>query len=209
MRIKQIPSGWGPSRQTRRQSKNAGQRSVIRCLITDGTYAQHPAHWMAHVALWINRGVELVQIRERDLTVRDLAELTRQVLQIRNLTSTKIIVNDRADVALACQADGVHLRDGSVAPDLFARPGFLVTVACHSPDEPLAVIGASYVLLAPIFKPLSKPDDRPALGTEAIRNFARRCSTPVLALGGIDNRNAQACVDAGAAGIAGITCFGL
>jgi thiamine-phosphate pyrophosphorylase len=151
----------------------------------------------------------LVQIREHNLPVRDLAELTRKVLQIPNPHGTKILVNDRADVAIACKAHGVHLRDGSLSPENFARPGFLVTVSCHRIEDARKTAGASFVLLAPIFKPLSKTDHRPVLGTEAIAEFTRRSRTPVLALGGIDHENARACIDAGAAGIAGITCFGL
>lgn len=164
---------------------------------------------MAHLAHWIADGVDLIQIRERDLEARDLAELTGKVLRIPNPHGTKILVNDRADVAIACKAHGVHLRDGSVHPTIFSRSDFLVTVSCHAIEDAQKVTGASFVLLAPIFKPLSKSGDRPALGTGAIREFARRSSTPVLALGGIDYDNAPACVDAGAAGIAGITCFAL
>jgi thiamine-phosphate pyrophosphorylase len=180
---------------------------MIRCLVTDGTFALNQARWMAHMAHWIAEGVELVQIRERGLPIRDLAELTRRVLQIPNLHGTKILVNDRADVAIACKAHGVHLRDGSVPLENFARPGFLVTVSCHRIEDAAKTAGAGFVLLAPIFKPLSKMDHRPVLGTGAITEFTRRSSTPVLALGGVDYQNAQACMDAGAAGIAGITWF--
>jgi thiamine-phosphate pyrophosphorylase len=162
---------------------------------------------MAHMSHWIEAGVELVQIRERDLPARDLAELTRQVLRIPNPQGTKILVNDRADVAMSCNANGVHLRDGSVAPEKFARPGFLVTVSCHDIEDAQKGAGASFILLAPIFKPLSKMDHRPVLGTAAISELTRRSPIPVLALGGIDHENAQACMEAGAAGIAGITWF--
>jgi thiamine-phosphate pyrophosphorylase len=186
---------------------------VIRCLITDGTYARSGAdndtRWMSYAAHWIAAGVELLQIRERELSARDLAELTRKVLRLPNPGKTKILVNDRVDVAIACKAHGVHLRDGSVHPEKLARPDFLITVSCHQIEDADYTCGANYVLLAPIFKPLSKTDPRPALGTRAITDFARRSPVPVLALGGIDESNAQACIDAGAAGIAGITCFSL
>jgi thiamine-phosphate pyrophosphorylase len=182
---------------------------VIRCLVTDGTLSANEARWMAHVGHWIAEGIELIQIRERDLAVRDLAELTRQVLRIPNPHGTRILVNDRADVAIACKAHGVHLRDGSISPENFARPDFLVTVSCHRIEDAAKTAGAGFVLLAPIFKPLSKIDHRPVLGTEAIAEFTRRSPTPVLALGGIDHDNARACMSAGAAGIAGITCFAL
>jgi thiamine-phosphate pyrophosphorylase len=180
---------------------------VIRCLITDGTFSRGRARWLAHVAHWIGEGVDLVQIRERDLEARELAKLTREVLRIPNPQKTRILLNDRADVAMACHAHGVHLRDGSVSPKTFARPDFLVTVSCHGVENARNTDGASYVLLAPIFKPLSKMDARPALGTGAITEFARRSPIPVLALGGINYDNARLCISAGAAGIAGITCF--
>jgi thiamine-phosphate pyrophosphorylase len=180
---------------------------VIRCLITDGTASKDPHRWIAYVSHWIAAGVELLQIRERDLSARDLAALTRRVLSLENPHATKILVNDRADVAMACGAHGVHLRDGSVHPALFARPGFLVTAACHAIHDAPHVAGANYVLLGPIFKPLSKADERPALGTEAIGEFIRRSQAPVLALGGITDENAAACMKAGAAGVAGISLF--
>ena len=187
---------------------------MIRCLITDGSYSSNPQAWLARARHWIIEGVELLQIRERDLPVRDLAAVTRQVLNLPNPHNTKILVNDRADVAIACGAHGVHLRDGSPSPALFAGcglPGFVRTVACHKvPDtneEVELLEGADFVLLAPIFQPLSKSSQSPALGTAAIERFVRRCPTPVLALGGISRDNAQACIEAGAAGIAGIKCF--
>jgi thiamine-phosphate pyrophosphorylase len=165
--------------------------------------------WLTFAEKWIGEGIELLQIRERDLSGRELAEVTRKVLGLRNPGATKILVNDRADVAIACGAHGVHLRDNSPAVALFRRPGFLVTVSCHREEDAEQLNGADYILLAPIFKPLSKDDKRPALGTGAITAFVRRSPVPVLALGGITPDNARACVDAGAAGIAGIKYFGL
>jgi thiamine-phosphate pyrophosphorylase len=180
---------------------------LIRCLISDGTWVGDHARWLDRAAAWLDRGVEIFQIRERELSVRDLAALTRQVLRLPNPHETKIIVNDRADVAIACGAHGVHLRDGSVLPEVFARPGFLVTVACHEVADAMRVRGANFVLLAPIFKPLSKTDSRPVLGPKAIEEFTRLSDVPVLALGGITPANARLCMEAGAAGVAGISYF--
>jgi thiamine-phosphate pyrophosphorylase len=164
---------------------------------------------MGRAAHWIAEGVELIQIRERDLAARQLAELTRNVLRIPNPRGTRILVNDRADIAIACGAHGVHLRDGSISPTKFAKPEFLVTVSCHRIDDADAAMGASFILLAPIFKPLSKSQDTPVLGTGILEEFTRRSSIPVLALGGINRENIPACLNAGAAGIAGITWFDL
>lgn len=180
---------------------------MIRYLISDGTYAAEPERWMTRMERWIAEGIELVQIRERDLPVRELANLTRRVLAVPNPHGTKVLVNDRTDVAIACGADGVHLRDGSLGPKRIARPGLLVTVACHDATQGDYVEGADFAVLSPIFTPLSKLDRRPPLGTDAIREFVRRSAVPVLALGGITRENARACIDAGVAGIAGITYF--
>ncbi len=174
---------------------------MIRCLITDGTAS------LAGLAHWMEWGVELIQIRERSLSVRDLAEFTRKVVALPNLHGTKILVNDRADVALACGAHGVHLRDGSVSPLLFARPGFLVTAACHDPARVGEYRGADYILLAPIFAPLSKDQTTAPLGLDGLRRACSLTAIPILALGGITEANAQACVDGGAAGIAAISYF--
>ena len=180
---------------------------MIRCLITDGTASTNESQWIEHKAAWLAAGIELMQIRERDLSARQLADLTRKILRLPNPHDTKILINDRADVAIACGAHGVHLRDGSVLPDIFSRPGFLVSVACHSIADPEKMRGADFIVLAPIFSPLSKSDSRPALGIAAITELTAGIRTPVLALGGITAGNARLFVEAGAAGVAGISCF--
>lgn len=180
---------------------------MIRCLITDGTAALDEARWLRRLGLWMEQGIEIIQIRERTLEARHLAELTRKVLALPPRPATKILVNDRADVAIATGADGVHLRDGSVSPRLFAREGFLVSVACHHPLQIGSLDGADLIILAPVFTPLSKLPDRPPLGLEGIRAACALTRIPVLALGGITTENQQKCLDAGAAGIAGISYF--
>lgn len=181
---------------------------MIRCLITDGSSSVDEARWRAKLAHWLSRGVELVQIRERHLEARELARLTRKVLALPNPSGTKIIVNDRADVAIATGAHGVHLREGSPAPRLFARPGFLVTAVCHNPERIAELEGADFILLAPVFKPISKPGTAITLGLEGIRRACAGTKTPVLALGGVTGANVDECLRAGAAGYAGISGFG-
>jgi thiamine-phosphate pyrophosphorylase len=181
---------------------------VIRCLITDGSAALDEQAWLAKLAHWITgRGVDFVQIREWSLTTRELAALTRKVLALPNPHGTKILVNDRADVAIACGAHGVHLRDGSVSPSLFSRRGFTVSVSVHRLQQLSRAEGADFILLAPIFAPLSKTAVTPPLGTDAIRRARELTTIPLLALGGITESNARECVEAGAAGIAGISYF--
>jgi len=169
---------------------------VIRIAITDG-----PGDY--------DSGVDIIQIREPALTPRQLANRVREMIRPGG---PRILVNDRADVAIACGAAGVHLRDHSVSPEVIrkiAPPGFVITVACHDADAVLrgADEGADYAVLAPIFAPLSKPVDSPPLGLEALRTITSCAKIPVIALGGITLENAQLCMEAGAAGIAGITLF--
>ncbi len=180
---------------------------MIRCLITDGTASSDESLWLRRLALWMERGVEIIQIRERDLEARQLAELTRKVLALPHQCGTRILINDRADVAMATGADGVHLRDGSVSPRLFARDGFMVSATCHAPRAISSLDGADLILLAPVFNPLSKPPDRPPLGLEGIRAACALTRIRVLGLGGITTENQQECLDAGASGIAGISYF--
>jgi thiamine-phosphate pyrophosphorylase len=183
---------------------------VIRCLITDGTASTDESRWIEHKAAWLAEGIELIQIRERDLSARQLADLTRKILGLPNPHGTKILINDRAEVAIACGAHGIHLRDGSVLPKVFSRPGFLVSVACHSIADAEKMQVADFIVLAPIFtalSKLSKPDSRPALGVAAITGLTEATRTKVLALGGITAGNARLCMEAGAAGVAGISYF--
>ncbi|MDE3196007.1 MAG: thiamine phosphate synthase [Acidobacteriota bacterium] len=174
---------------------------MIRCQITNGLYSRDPHAWM-HT---LSRDADLIQIRERDLTARQLAGLTMTVLA---KTSARVLVNDRIDVAVACGAAGVHLRSGSVDPRrVKARWPLMVTVACHNREDFTVIEGADYALLAPIFPPLSKEASGPTLGLEGLKECARRSRIPILALGGITRGNAASCVEAGAAGVAGISFY--
>jgi thiamine-phosphate pyrophosphorylase len=153
--------------------------------------------------------VDYIQVREPQLGARDLAVRVREWM---HHGGPRVLVNDRTDVALACGAAGVHLRDNSVSPQLVRRiapPGFVISVACHDAEGVYRAAdeGADYAVLAPIFLPLSKAPDRPPLGLSALREIASQAKIPVIALGGITVDSAQSCVDAGAAGVAGITLF--
>jgi thiamine-phosphate pyrophosphorylase len=150
-----------------------------------------------------------VQVREPQLEARALAVRVRAWMAAG---ASRVLVNDRADVAIACGAAGVHLRDGSIAPGRIRRiapRGFVITVSCHDEEGVgrAEAQGADYAILAPIFAPLSKPATRLPLGLEALRSMASKTRIPVIALGGITPENARSCVEAGAAGVAGITLF--
>jgi thiamine-phosphate diphosphorylase len=172
---------------------------LIRIQITDGTALDDEALWVAGL-----RGdVDYIQVREREASARDLTRLVRAAMKV-----APVLVNDRADIALACGAAGVHLRAGAIGPLEVKKLGpLVVSVSCHSAEEVAAAEGADYAILAPVFPPLSKSDAREPLGLEGLRTVCRGSRVPVIALGGITAANAAQCIEAGAAGIAGISLF--
>jgi thiamine-phosphate pyrophosphorylase len=168
-------------------------------------------------------GVDWIQIREKDLSGRDCALLTREALQraaksrAGNQARTRIIVNDRLDVALAENAGGVHLGEKSLpvaeakrlVVDRGERNDFVIGVSCHSLEAARSAErdGADYLFFGPVFATLSKAAFGAPQGLERLATVCRGVSIPVLAIGGITLANASACLAAGASGIAAIRLF--
>lgn len=158
-------------------------------------------------------GIHLVQLREKDLTARHLFELTARAAEITRGTSTRVLVNDRADVAATAGADGVHLSTRSL-PSQIVRESFgshfLVGASTHSLAEAMAARegGADFAVFGPIFETASKTKYGTALGVPALEQVALELTPfPILALGGISETNAADCLRAGATGIAAIRLF--
>ncbi|HUJ40703.1 MAG TPA: thiamine phosphate synthase [Candidatus Acidoferrales bacterium] len=160
-------------------------------------------------------GVDAIQLREKDLSSRALLELTQAALSCAS--HSKILVNDRLDVALAAGASGVHLGEQSIAvADVVslraagrAPADFAIGRSCHSLEEVSDAerAGADYVFFGPVFATPSKAKLGPPQGAETLAAVCRAARIPVVAIGGITVENAAACLAAGAAGIAAIRLF--
>lgn len=202
-----------------------------------GSAAEQRAALLRKISEAARCGVDYIQLREKDLTARELLRLAKDArnaisevatsgLETRNSQlATRLLINSRIDVALACGADGVHLRaDDISAADARAAwmkaasardPGLgthdcLIAYSCHTAGEVRRAEsdGADFVVFAPVFEKGGKR----GVGLEALRAACRGLPeagtpVPVLALGGVTLDNARACLEAGAAGIAGIRLF--
>lgn len=157
-------------------------------------------------------GIDLIQIRERDLDGRLLATLVERCVQAVRSTRARILVNDRADIALTAGAHGVHLRGDSMpAPRVrrIAPAGFLMGRSVHSAEEAACAWregGLDYLIFGPVFPTASKPALSPA-GADALAQVVAATPLPVLAVGGMSVARLHEVVRAGAAGIAAIGVF--
>ena len=179
---------------------------MMICLVTDRR-RRSPIEQASEAAA---AGVDLVHVRERDLDTRELAALVEALVNVTRGSATRVVVNDRVDVALACGADGVHLRADSFTVTAARRlvpSSFLVGRSVHSVSEAPAADGADYIVAGTVFPTASKGGAGACIGVEGLRAIVRAVAAPVLAIGGISIERAGDVAAAGAAGIAGIGLF--
>ena len=180
---------------------------MMLCLVTDRR-RRSPVSQAADAAA---AGVDLVHVRERDLEAAALSALVAGVVAATRGSSTRVVVNDRLDVAIACGADGVHLRGDSI-PAARARAiapsGFLVGCSVRSVGEAVAAArDADYLTAGTVFPTASKPGLEDLLGVTGLAAIARAVAVPVLAIGGMSEARAGEVAAAGGAGLAAITLF--
>jgi len=161
-------------------------------------------------------GVDWIHIREKDLDSHSLVELARFAVSEARSTPTKILINDRLDIALAAGAAGVHLGEQSLPAEqvnewrrIAGRLDFQIGVSCHSLEYARAAESgaADYLFFGPVFATPSKAAFGAPQGIERLREVCDAIQIPVLAVGGVTAENARACLEAGAAGIAAIRFF--
>ena len=191
---------------------------MIRCLVTDrrrlarGTSSfevQRDALDEQFLEAVEDR-IDLIQIRERDLSAADLAAIVVAAVRATRGSSTRVLVNDRLDVALGCGADGVHLRGDSFSADSVRRmtpPGFLISRAVHTPRDAAAAGEVDYLIAGTVFSTVSKEPGTKTLGLDGLEAIVRKAKAPVLAIGGVTVDRFDDVLRTGAAGVAGIGLF--
>ena len=151
------------------------------------------------------RGVDVVQLREKDLDGGPLLARARRLREICDRHGARLLINGRADVARAAGADGVHLPGGGL-PVAKAREllpvGAVVGCSVHDRQQLERAHGADYVIFGPVFETSSKPGYGPAQGVGGLAALVGEATMPVLGIGGISPQNAAEVMAAGAAGVA-------
>jgi thiamine-phosphate pyrophosphorylase len=153
-------------------------------------------------------GATMIQLRLKEESARSLAEIARSILMM--VPEVPLVVNDRADVALAAGAAGVHVGVDDLAPALLRRvvpPGFIIGASVGSDDEVARAAGADYVGIGPVYATGSKADAGAAIGPERFAELARRCGVPAVAIGGITSERVAEVMSAGASGVAVISAL--
>ncbi len=200
----------------------------LLCYITDRRALANPGDVMAVIRRAVAAGVDWIQIREKNMPSRELLALAREAVKAAGEapapgSRTKILLNDRLDIAIAAGAAGVHLAETSlpvaavniwrgqrIYADGKARGGeFLIGASCHSVESARAAEkdGADYVIFGPVFATPSKAAYGAPQGINRLAEVSRSVRIPVLAVGGVNLENVRECLASGAAGVAAIRMF--
>ena len=210
---------------------------MLRCAITSralypGDELQQQAALIREASRWATDGIDLIQLREKDLSAETLAELACEILKAiaQKNSSAKLLINSRLDIAIVTGAHGVHLTAGpeellpAQVRSLYASanlPQPVVTVSCHTPEDVRRAHQnkADAILFAPVFEKIVASEKILAgdgvlpipIQGQGLGQLHAACvgasPIPVYALGGVTLENASSCIAAGAAGIAGIRLF--
>jgi thiamine-phosphate pyrophosphorylase len=178
--------------------------ATIRLIAITDHIRDGKAGLIARAAQAAHGGATCIQLRLKDVPARDLVGVARELVRA---VGVPVIVNDRADVAIAAGAAGVHLGAGDVPPSAIRRiapPDFIIGASVGNDAEVAGAAGADYVGIGPFFATGSKEDAGVPLGPEGFSQLAHAVGLPAVAIGGVTAENAAVTIAAGAAGVASI-----
>jgi len=178
-------------------------------VITDAKLSRGRSHLEVAQAA-IEGGTSIIQFRDNEMTTRQLVETAEKIKELTEEADIPLIVNDRLDVALAVDADGVHVGQDDMPADMARQligPHKILGVSASTVEEALQAEkdGADYVSASPVFTTPTKPDTPPPTGLEGLRAIVEAVNLPVIAIGGINEKNAAEVMEAGAQGVAVIS----
>ena len=156
-------------------------------------------------------GVKAIQLREKDLSTRELLRLAYKMRELTKKYNAKLFINDRLDIALAVEADGVHLTQNSIPADAVKKAvhasRFLIGVSTHSLKEAKEAerAGADFITLGPIYRTPSKLKYGSPLGIDTLREISKKIKIPVFAIGGVKGSRIKDLKKAEAYGVAMIS----
>ena len=184
-------------------------RDALRLYLVIGGLDEAPLLDLVRAA--VGGGVRCVQLREKSLGTRAFVSRALALRRLLRGSGVLLIINDRLDVALACEADGVHVGQDDIPVEVVRRhmPDAIVGLSVGSPAEldAGAALDVDYLSPSPLFATRSKPDAGPPVGLDGLRTMRDRCNLPLVAIGGIDAGNAAAVFAAGADGIAVVSAI--
>jgi thiamine-phosphate pyrophosphorylase len=178
----------------RRLAADTDETTGVECLVEQARFA-------------VAAGIDVIQLREPDIEGRALANLAKALVAATRGSRTRVVVNDRLDVAVAARADGIHLRGTSfdaVHVRSCSPPGFLVGRSVRTPAEAAQAGPVDYLIAGTVFATRSKPDLHEFLGIRGLTDIVRATACPVLGIGGLQPDTTGAVAESGAAGIAAI-----
>ncbi len=160
----------------------------------------------------LQAGTQFIQLREKDLTTPELLTLAKDIRQETQKHNALLLINDRVDIAMAIEADGVHLRSSSLPIKETRKilgPHAIIGKSTHTLDEALEAEsdGADFVVFGPIYDTPSKRRYGPPLGLPLLQETSHRCSLPIYAIGGMTPERVQEIRNAGAYGVAVISAI--
>ena len=179
-------------------------------LITDRKQTKMPLPDVVRLAL--EGGVKAIQLREKDLPVRDLLQLARELRILTRDFGARLFINDRVDVALAVEADGVHLGQQSMPPEAAKKVAggrLMIGVSVHTIEEAKVAEtgGADFITFGPVFSTPSKAEFGSPVGLDGLKTVKKFVRIPILGLGGVKSGNIKQVLNYGADGISMISAI--